>query len=105
MRGDDAPSLAKSRPALALVFADGSAFNVPGNSRMMLPKSRPKCNYVESIYGLRQVSSWPGSAKGRDFLITVQIFRSSEAHGVLGIPEDCGLFLIGADLQALLVRE
>ena len=87
MRREDASSLAKSRPGLALAFADGSAFNVPENSRMMLPKSRPKCNYVESVYAACKVHSGPSAAKGRDFLKAVKVFRSSEAQCVLGVPE------------------
>lgn len=38
-----------------------------------------KCNYVESTYVAGKVGGWPRLAKAQDFLITIQVFRSSKA--------------------------
>lgn len=90
MGRDDAPSFDKSNPALALPPTDGTAVDLASELQDDAAEVPPKCNYVESVYGAGEIYGWASFAKGRDFLMAVQIFRSSEAHCVLGIPEHCG---------------
>src|SRR5271170_2672873 len=66
---------------------DGCALHLPFELQRDAAEVAAKCNYVESIYPARQVHCRPSLAKGRDFLKSIQVFRSAEAQDVLGIPE------------------
>jgi len=105
MRGHDAPSHRKSNPALALPSANYLSADLARELEVDAAEVTSKCNYVESIYGAGEVDCGPAPAEGRDFLITMQVFRSPEPHCLLGIPEHGGQFLgIVADQSGLILR-
>ena len=90
VRGNDAPSLGKSNPCLTLSAMEGVAVDFPGELQCDAAEVTAKCNYVESIYGAREVHFRSPFAEGGDFLKTVQVFRSSKAQRMPGVPEHGG---------------
>ena len=97
MRRDDAPAFGKSHPHLTLPAQNTAAVDLPGELECDAAEVTPKCNYVQSLYGARKVHSGPCFAKSRDFLKTVQVFRSPKAKCMLGIPKhrSQGLSVVG----------
>jgi len=87
MSRHNTPTLGKSHPDLALPSVDSSSVHLARELQRDAADIAPKCNYVESVYGACKVYRRAALAEVRDFLKSVQTFRSTEAQSMLGIPE------------------
>jgi len=87
MRGDDAPTFGKSHPYLTLSALEAAPPGLSSEFECDAAQVPSKCNYVESVYGACKVHSGPAFSEGGDFLNPVQVFRSSKAQCILGIPK------------------
>src|SRR5579883_220114 len=87
MCGNNTPAFPKPYPHLALASLDCMVCELAGELHGDACEVAAKCNYVESVYGACEVRRRPSLAEGRDFLMSVEVFRNPKAQGVLRSPK------------------
>lgn len=83
MRSDDAPSVGKTDPCLALPSALRAALKFQRDAGKVFTKA----DNVEPRHSARQICCRPVFTKFGDFFMTVKIFGRSEAHRAWISPE------------------